>query len=927
MRSPLSTFVLAALTGALFPAVALAQTATGRIVGRVVDAETGQGLSGAQVVVVGTRVGVLSGVDGRYMLMGVPSGPRSVKVTYIGYAEKTVEEIAVAGDRAVVQDLSLSSAAIALEGITVSAAREQGTVSVALNAQRTAVGVMSTTTFQQISKSPDSDAAQAVQRVSGVTVQDGKYVFVRGLGERYTTTSLNGARVPSPEPEKKVVPLDLFPSNLLETITTSKTFTPDQPGDFSGASVNLTTRSFPARRMLQMSLSGGFNSQATGQDIPMAATTGGEWLGMAAGDRKLPDALTGTTNFSGLSQGQVNGLIRSLPRGWSFASGAGMPNLSASLSFGGEDPVLGHAIGYVGSISYSRSNEVRVDEIHARAVPGDAAGTPVPFNTFVGSTGQSSVLWGGLFNLSTYLGRSTKLDLRNTYNRTADNEAHEDWGTLEEFAQVDSVRRTSLRYVERVVRSNQLQAEHQMGDPHKVTWSLTSSGVSRVEPDRADLAYGYELAPNGQRLPLAWLGFIPEAAKRTSGNLTEDVLSADLNYALSLGAAERLTTFKVGGAYRYTERDANSASYNLRALGLSAQERALSPEDLFYGAYTAGESARIALEPNASGGAYRATDRVAAGFAMTEIPLGGRLRLVGGARVERWRLTLEAEPTSRAIVRIARTNTDVLPSLALNAKLGETQTLRFSASQTLARPEYRELAPISYRDMLGDREVFGDSSLVRTLVRNFDARWEWYPTYNEVLSVGFFAKRFDAPIEPIDVATSGASQLSFINAESATNYGVELELRKEMGFLAAEFEPFSLFANTTLMRSRINTSNSNLSALTNDNRPMVGQAPYVVNAGLSYASPSDVASATLLYNVVGRRITSAAVTPLSVDTYEEPRQLVDFSIRFALAGGMTAKLDLKNLLDSAYEERQGDVVRYRYTTGRSATVGLSWKLH
>ena len=211
MRTSWSSLLAAAvLAPLLLSSAALAQTSSGRIVGRVIDAETGKPLSGAQVAVVGTPLGTLSGVDGRFMVLNVPPGPRPLQVTYLGYGAKTVEGVRVPADGAVVQDVSLSSTAIAVEGITVTAARERGSVSQALNEQRSAVGVMSATTAEQIARSPDADAADAVRRVSGVTVREGKYVFVRGLGERYTTTSLNGARVPSPEPEKKEVPLDLF---------------------------------------------------------------------------------------------------------------------------------------------------------------------------------------------------------------------------------------------------------------------------------------------------------------------------------------------------------------------------------------------------------------------------------------------------------------------------------------------------------------------------------------------------------------------------------------------------------------------------------------------------------------------------------------------------------------------------------------------
>src|SRR5689334_150583 len=287
----------------------------GRIVGRILDAGTGSGLSDVGIQIVGTTLGATSGIDGRYTIANVPAGTVTIQVRRIGYAPKSITGIMLAAGKTLEQNIVMESAAVTISAQTVTAARERGTVASALNDQRTAVGVTNSVTAEAIARSPDSDAAQAIQRVSGVTVQDGKYVFVRGLGERYTTTSLNGARVPSPEPEKKVVPLDLFPSNLLETITTSKTFTPDQPGDFSGASVNLKTRSFPANRMVQLSVSSGFNSLVTGKDIPLATSVGGEWLGMAAAERQLPGELA-TSDYSRLSQAQINGLIRALPRDW-----------------------------------------------------------------------------------------------------------------------------------------------------------------------------------------------------------------------------------------------------------------------------------------------------------------------------------------------------------------------------------------------------------------------------------------------------------------------------------------------------------------------------------------------------------------------------------------------------------------------------------
>jgi len=293
---------------------------------------------------------------------------------------------------------------------------------------------------------------------------------------------------------------------------------------------------------------------------------------------------------------------------------------------------------------------------------------------------------------------------------------------------------------------------------------------------------------------------------------------------------------------------------------------------------------------------------------------------VGGARVERSEVTVNATPTFGDPVSAEPTYTDVLPSVALNWAVTDAQNLRLGYSRTLSRPEYREIAPILYRNVLGDEQVRGNEALRRALIDNFDVRWELYPNSGEVLSVALFAKRFHDPIERVYLATSGTAIVTFVNARSAENYGVELEARKELGSLAPWLERVTAFTNATLMHSRIDIG-TDLSSRTGDRRPMVGQAPYVLNAGLTYTGPENRASATLLYNVVGRRIVSAAEAPLP-DAYEQPRHVLDFSLRLPLRRSWDLKLDAENLLDSPYEVRQGDVLREYYHQGRSLSLGV-----
>ena len=897
-----------------------AQEPTGRIVGRVIEAHTGRPLASAAVQLVGTTRGVSTTDDGRFTLAGIPAGTVTLHVRLLGYQPKTVTGILLLPDAVVEQNITLQETATQLAATVVTASAERGAAGALLDEQRNARGIVNAVGSEQMSKNPDGDAAQAIGRVSGVTVQDGKYVHVRGLGERYTTVSLNGTRMASPEPEQRSVPLDLFPASLIQSITTQKTFSPDRPGDFSGAQVDIRTREFPSRRVLTYSMSVGMNAAATGRSVLAAPGTGLDWLALGGRDRQLPWS---SERFGQLPTGTSGRLMHAFGSSWTPLQATGAADYAMSVSLGGDDEPFGHRVGYVASLSYSRKQEVRRGEERAFAVPvSNEPGALRPYNAFRGSTGRIGVLWGGILNLSTWLGEHTRLSLDNSYDRNADNEAHRDEGIYNDEV---FIQRSGLSYTEHSVRSNQLRVEQSLSERQKLDLSLTNSAVTRLEPDRSDITYGREFDPVlGDTLPLALLAGRPDANKRTSSELHESVWNGEIDYTLDLGTAGSSPALKLGGAFRVTNRTANQGAFDILVFGLTQQEREASPEQIFDGRFASDSTKRLMLNPNQGGGYYDVSERIPAGYAMLELPISDRLRLTGGVRLERWELDLVAEGILVDTVRVRRTKTDVLPALSLTYKLTGNQNLRLAASQTVSRPEYRELAPISYRGGYGDQIVFGDTTLDRALIENYDARWEWYPDEGEVLSVGAFAKRFHDPIERIDIATSGAEQLSFTNAAGATNYGMELELRAGLGRIAPWLSPLSVMANATVMSSEIDIGNDQRSALQNSKRPMVGQAPYVVNTSLSYTSSGGATSATVLYNIVGKRISAAGVNPRP-DTYELPRGALDFALRFPLPAGLSGKLDAKNLLDSPYRVTQGNVTRERYTTGRIFALGLAWR--
>jgi hypothetical protein len=893
------------------------------ITGKVIDEKTGQALSEVtvQIVgqeVVGTRRATLTGMDGRYRLVNVRPGTVTITVRRIGYTLKSITGILVEPGKTIEQDIILAPGSIELSAIVVSADRERATIAEAFENQRLAPGILTTINRESIQKSPDGDAAQVAKRGAGITLTHEKTVNVRGLDPRYTQVALNDSRLPSPDPEKKVVPLDMFPSGLLDGITVSKTFTPDQPGDFSGAMVHIKTREFPADRTASYSLGMGFNTATAGRALPAPLGVGGESFAFVGGGRQLPTAIRNSGNLSNTTWSERNAMINSFRKTWRPGESGGEPNGSMSATFGGSELVGGQRIGYIASGTYSLSREVHLNESVSGAQPN--GGQLVPINTFTGTSAGTSALWGGILNLSTLLGTHSQLRLNNTYTRTADNEARVRRGLSEDLGLPLLIEQ--MDYVQRTVWSSQVVAERET-DANKMKFSLTGSAVKRVQPDASEFAR--EISTDGTGAErLLWMNTYTQGATRTFADLREKSAESAVDFQRRLGGLGSGRFVKVGALGRYVDRDADTRLYDIFAASLTDDERALPPEVLFGGQFTQPNSTVMQLITLSQGGNYGAKDYLAAGYAMFDGPVRENLRLTSGVRFEESILKLRAVSSLGAPAPIRKAYGDLLPSLALTYSPSARNNFRASVTRTLARPEYREVAPLSYLDFDTRKVVRGNPDLVRTLIDNADMRWEFYPERGEVLSVGVFAKRFQDPIETVALASSGGGLETMVNAKGATGVGVELEARRNLRLLADALEPLTAFTNLTVMRSRIDIDTTFASS-TNPNRAMVGQAPYIVNAGLTYASLANPErSATLLFNRIGERISAAGEAPLP-DVIEAARSTLDLSLRFPLLRGMSGRLDAKNLLDTPMEERQGPVIRERYTTGRVFQAAITWR--
>jgi TonB-dependent receptor len=889
---------------------------TGRIVGTVIDAESGKPLADAGVQIVGTTLGVQTGIDGRFRVSNVPAGTVTIQVRRLGYQPKTITGLRLEEGTTTEQSVSLSPNVATVAAMIVSATADKGSVESSLDEQRNASHIVSSVTAEQIARSPDGNAAQAAARSSGITVTDGKYLDVRGSGGRYTTASLNGARMPSPEPERKVVPLDLFPAGLIQSVTTSKSFTPDQSGDFAGGSVDIRTREYPAEHTFTYGSSIGASTGTVGNTRPFVPGVGGEWLALAGSGRNMPADARSAGNMQGVSQAAKNGIINSFRDVWRPVTRSANPNASFRASMGGNDRVFGQRIGYLISGTYSYSQEYRGNEVRNTARPVTPTTQDVR-DSFTGSTSGESVLWGALLNAGTLIGANNRLTLNAVYNRTADNDVRTERGF---FSADGPAMITRLDYVERSMWSTQLSGEHDRGR-RMFEWAASGAGVTRREPDKSEYVQNIVAATATTPEQLLWESSDGEGAVRTFSLLDEWSVEGRASTRWELGAPTNPWAIKFGTLGRGTKRDANTQAFGMFATVLSDTVRALPPEEIFGGRFTAPDSAVINVRSLAQGGSYKAEDGLVAAFSMVEVPLTSTLNLLTGARVEYANTHIRAVSTLGERSPTKRTFTDVLPAAVLTYRPNDVHTLRLSASRTLARPEYRELAGVRSRDVHGGIDLSGNPSLVRTLIDNADFRWELYPSRGELFSVAVFAKRFHDPIERVSRASSAADFVTYVNAKGADNYGLELEARKSLDSFGSLFEPFTAFGSITLMRSRIDLGTQG-GASTNSSRAMVGQAPYVYNAGLTYTSRSGSGSATLLYNRIGPRILAAGVLPIPDET-ERPADMLDFSLRFRVLHGVTGQVNAKNLLGARHEVMQGSIVREGYTKASTIQVGFS----
>jgi hypothetical protein len=916
----------------MLPATLDAQQ-TGSVTGKVVDASTGQPIIRGTVQLVGTRLGGFTDVDGKYTIKNVQPGTYSLKASSVGYGAKMVEGLQVQPGAVIRQDLMLAVGAVQGKQVTVAGRRTISNENALLAQQRKSGVVSDGITAEAVTRTPDRNAGESVRRVTGISVVDGKYVFVRGLGERYSNTQLNGVSIPSPEPEKKVVPFDIFPAGMIENIIVSKTFSPDQPGTSSGGLIQIQTKEFPEQLQGAVTLSTGFNTQTQFRSAPAYRGGGLDFLGFDNGSRDLPAGIpTGADRPTPVTSAEHNAAVASLfSNQWSATTRSLPMNYGLSLSLGNETTVGELPLGYVASFTYANDWSHRVEQDRFPLPKESGSGYAYDLGS---EKSIFSVNWGGLLNLSTKLDEGNKLSLKTLYNRTAEDETRVLTGSDVLFG--DS-RSTRLRFVERSLFSSTLSGEHYMESLGKgiIDWKLSFSDARRDEPDNRE-ALLVRSRTTGEYQ-------VAQRQSRFFSDMGDQEENAALNIALPLSLTEDINAkLKFGGLFSTKHRQFDARRYgyspgdNYGSSDFTTVEEFTSPESIAAGItefqdLTRGSDSYMAKEKNLSG------------YGMFDLALDG-WRLVGGIRIEENRINVASATGSvppYATLSQDLNTLDILPSLNLIYSLTQEMNLRLGYGSTVARPELRELAPFRFDDYR--RSTYGNPYLEETRVRNYDLRWEWFPGLGQMLSLSLFYKSFDKPIEnillPDPTTTADVRPIGTANSKSAYLYGTEFELRHSLDVIAPALAPLSLGVNITAIKSQITQGDSVViyggnravfstrdgALVTNLVRPLQGQSPYVVNINLGYSNQESGTALTLLYNIAGSRLKTVGTTGFD-DIYEQARNQLDFTASQLLFNSLQLKLSVRNLLDDDYAFKLGDTFTSRYKVGRSLSLGLSYAL-
>jgi hypothetical protein len=901
-----------------------AMAAGGTISGKIIDAKSGETLIGAAAVIEGTTIGAVTDLEGNFVIANVEPGTYNVVFKYVGYQARQHNSVKVEAGKIITLNTLLSEENTTLNEVEVVAQARRETQGAIYIMQRNSTIIQSGISSEDIKRSPDRSSSEVIRRVSGATIQDGKFAVIRGLSDRYNMAMLNNAILPSTEPDRKAFAFDIFPSNVLDNIIIMKTAQPDLPSEWAGGLIQLNTRDIPEKSFFTINISEGFTEQTTFKSYKTYQGSKTDFLGFDNSQRVLPKnfpsivelkELQSAAPYDAASGEKLKSLSQQIANSdWGTKEKKmAYPAQSFQLSGGFAKRRNDNQFGGIFALTYS--NSLKYTEMTRNRKDVDNS----PYLNYTDKRYNNSVGLAVLANLAAIIKTNHKISWKNIYTINSDDNTTERSGT-NYFSNVD-VKRYNLEFVSSRVLNTNLSGEHVFKTGRsELRWKWNGGAVFINRDQPKTLRYSYDRYHNesdktdtvAYRAQIQDIGSEPNFGSMFHSYLKEKVYTAGTDFGVPFKTGESKQLVRVGGMYQYRKRDFVARNLFMYVNGASLSDSFLiqGASDIYNRANVDNGNLKLG-QLSFPEDQYKATSGTYAAYAMMENNISDKTKIVWGFRFEYFNQQLTS-PTAlkdtfiidgegNVAMRVkqidstytksyfsgyytqdaaghVKTKFPLLPSINIMQKLTGNMNLRFSYSQTISRPEFREVSPFRYYDFARDVELQGNVNLNQTFIHNADVRYEFFLGKGQALNASAFFKHFTNTIEQTSLASGGVQVFRYNNAKSAMLAGGEIELRKTLGFISKKYlEDVTFTANVAYVYSRVDLRNVKNTSVDEQVRPMQGQSPYIINLGLSYLHPTIGTGVNLLYNQIGERLYAVGEVG-NPSWYEHWRPLLDLQL-------------------------------------------------
>ena len=859
---------------------------TGSISGVITDKKTKETLTGASAIIETLNKGAFADLNGRFTISGLSPGTYNLKISYISYKTEEIIGIRVVAGQTVSVDVELSLEENLLQEVVVTAERRMNNEIAMIQVQKASLGLLSSVSAQQITKTQARDASEVIKRIPGIAIIENRFIVARGLAQRYNNVWVNNNAVPSSEADSRAFSFDMIPSAQIENIIIIKSPAPELPADFTGGFVKIATKSVPEENSLQISYGTNFNTMTHFRDFKYSKGSPTDFLGFDNGFRALKSVVP-----SQMIDGRDRELVTNVTRNgfnndWlvhsmkPFADHrlSVMLNRSAKLSGGGR-------LGMIAAFNYSYSYLTFMNMTNSRfGIYNKTEDIPVYSYKYEDDQYTITAKTGGMLNMVWVLSNNHRLEFRNIFNQQGHSRYtyRDGWQEVSGFYEQQ---KEEYLYSSRGTYTGQFSGIHNFSEASKLDWTIGYSYTNKNQPDRREI--------NRQKTIDE---FEMENIKREFIRLDEDMWSAGANYNHILPFA----TLKTGAYVENRSRDYNTRYFIYRTNSMNLPDDFLNRDvatEMMLPEYFSADKFYVS-DATRKTNDYKGDNLLASGYLGLNIPLG-KFNIYAGARYENnlMKLTNYVTLATDETEIYEYPSSDIFPTINASYNINNNNLLRLAYGKSINRQEFREVSPSAFYDFDLFSFVRGNQDLKQAYIQNFDLRYEVYPSSGEMISLALFYKKFDNPIEWTFRDSGGSYTYTFENAEQANSYGVELDVKKSMDFIG--LPDISLSFNGALIRSEVMFSEESME----HDRPMQGQSPYLINAGLFYQR--DKLGAGLMYNIIGKRIVGIGRNDNSQggsidndvpDMYEMPRHAIDLSLSYRLGKRIELSAGVRDIL-------------------------------